>query len=584
MNILCDHRDYYYRKGNSDRRDKHERMIKLILEKVNHDCLDLQNVLNYACRCDLLEVLTLLLEKADHKNLDVKKAMNILCDHRDYYYGGGNSDRRDKHDRTIKLILEKVNHDCLDLQNVLDHACLFELVDVVTLLLEKTDHKKLDVKRATNILCDKGDYYDDEINTHERMIKLILEKVNHDCLDLQNILDYACRFELEDGVTLLLEKTDHKKLDVKKAMNIICDKWDYCYKEANSDRRDKHERMIKLILEKVNHDLLDLQNVLDHVCRYCLLDVVTLLLEKTDHNVVTLLLEKTDHKKLDVKKAMNIQCDHRDYYYGGGNSDRKDKHERTIKLILGKVNHDCLDLQNVLDHACLFELVDVVTLLLEKTDHKKLDVKRATNILCDKGDYYDDEINTHERMIKLILEKVNHDCLDLQNVLDHACLFELVDVVTLLLEKTDHKKLDVKRATNILCDKGDYYDDEINTHERMIKLIFEKVNHDCLDLQNVLDYACRFELEDGVTLLLEKTDHKKLDVKKAMNIICDEWDYCYKEGNSDRRDKHERMIKLILEKVNHDFLDLQNVFYHVCRYCLLDVVTLLLEKKQIIKS
>ncbi|CAC5416377.1 unnamed protein product [Mytilus coruscus] len=255
------------------------------------------------------------------------------------------------------------------------------------------------------------------------MINYILEKVNHDCLDLQNVLDFACDHDFLDVVTLLFEKTDHKKLDVKKAMNILCDKWDY-YNSEN-----KHESMIKHILEKVNHDFLDLQNVLDHACLFELVDVVTLL------------LEKTDHKKLDVKKAMNILCDKWDYY-----NDEENKHERIIKHILEKVNHDFLDLQNVLDHACLFELVDVVTLLLEKTDHKKLDVKKAMNILCDEWDYYNDEENKHERIIKHILEKVNHDCLDLQNVLDHACLFEFVDVVTLLLKKQTIKKLDVKKS------------------------------------------------------------------------------------------------------------------------------------------
>ncbi|CAC5416376.1 unnamed protein product [Mytilus coruscus] len=262
-----------------------------------------------------------------------------------------------------------------------------------------------------NILCDEWDYYNDEENKHERIIKHILEKVNHDCLDLQNVLDHACLFEFVDVVTLLLEKTDHKKLDVKKAMNILFDEWDYYNTEGNSDRRDKHERMIKHILEKVNHDFLDLQNildhrnVLDHACHFEFVDVVTLL------------LEKTDHKKLDVKKAMNILFDKWDYYNTEGNSDRRDKHERMIKHILEKVNHDFLDLQNVFYRVCRYCLLDAVTLFLEKTDHKKLDVKKAMNIIYDHDhDYnYDEEDveensdrrDKHERMIKLILEKVN---------------------------------------------------------------------------------------------------------------------------------------------------------------------------------
>ncbi|CAG2209569.1 unnamed protein product [Mytilus edulis] len=611
------------------RRVKYEPLIKMILEKVNHSLLDLKEVFNQACHYASLDVVILVLENTDHKKIYVKKALDILYIswmYDDNFDELGINERRDKYEPLIKLMIEKENFDSLDLKKVLNQACQYGSFDIVKLVLENTDHERLDVNEAMKKAYDSWMYSDkkciDGRNRYEPVMKLILEKVNHNSLYLQNILIQACKIGSLDVLTLVLEKNDHNKLDVKAAMNILHDElnnfkyyygymnfdfyeehkdrsdrnkkntdhklldvkkatsilydaweWNYYYStiEEIKDMRDQYEKLIKLIIEKVKHDSLDLQILLNLAFCCCSLDAVTLM------------LEKTDHKMLNVQKAIDIIC------YQWENSDIRDKYEQLINLILAKVNDDSLDLHQVLDCACFYHSLDFVTLLLEKTDHKQLHVKEVMNIICNEWDFdkNSDRRDKHERKIKLILEKVNRDSLDLQNVLNHACRWTLLDVVTLLLENTDHKLLDVKKAMNIICQHWDHYyyeEDEENSAreeklEQLIILILDKVNHDSLDLQQVFDCVCRYCSLDVVTLLLEKTDHKMLDVQEALKIKYEQ--YLDKE-NIDERDNtcnNKVLIELIFEKVNHDYLDLKIVLFLACIYGSIDVITLLLEKQ-----
>ncbi|CAG2249505.1 unnamed protein product [Mytilus edulis] len=151
MNILHDELNnfkYYYvdmnfdfHEEHKDRRDRNKSLIKLILDKVNHESLDMTIALNLSCRYGLLDFVTFVLENTDHKLLDFKKATSILYDawERNYSYSTIEEikDMRDQYEKLIKLIIEKVKHDSLDLQILLNLAFCCYSLDVVTLMLEK---------------------------------------------------------------------------------------------------------------------------------------------------------------------------------------------------------------------------------------------------------------------------------------------------------------------------------------------------------------------------------------------------------------------------------------------------------------
>ncbi|CAC5366438.1 unnamed protein product [Mytilus coruscus] len=633
--------DIYDNDDMKDRRDQYEPFIKLILEKVNHALLDLNDVLNQACRYCSLDVVTLVLEKNDHKKLDMKEALYIVYslwkyDNDDEEEDENIDDRRDKYETLFKLILEKVNHDSLVLKEILNQACQYGLLGVVKLVLKNAEHKKLDLMKAINIvynswMLDNDDEEEDE-DIHDRrdkyepLIKLFLEKVNSDSLDLILVFNQACRYGCLDVVTLMLENNDHKTLNIMEAVNII-------YSSIRdddddiSDQRKKYEPLIKLILDKVNHDSLDFKVIMNKACRYCFLGVFTYVLENNDYD------------KLEIMEAVNI------LYSRIWNEDddvddidvQREKYEPLIKLILGKVNHDLLDIKEIMNKACSYGCLDVVTFVLENidlkecdmiesinivsnppclnnmnhdsvvleimckaccygyldvvmfalenTNHKKLDLMKAVNNAYSQF-WDEDDINEirekKEPLIKLILEKADHDLLVLKEIMNEACCYGYLDVVTFLLENTDHKKLDLMKAVNNAYSQF-WDEDDINEIRKkkvhLIKLILEKADHDLLVLKEIMNEACRCGYLDVVTFLLENTDHKKLDLMKVVNNAYRSfWGEDDDEDDSnERREKKEPLIKLILEKADHDLLVLKEIMNEACCYGYLDVVTFLLE-------
>lgn len=157
-----------------DQRKKCELLIKLILEKVNNN--------NKACVHVWLDFVTFLLENTDLKKLDTMKAVDII-----YSPIGGQEycnydDQRTKYEHFCKLILDKMYHDLLDFKKIMNDAFRYRCLEVVTFVLENTDHKKLYIMEAVNEV-DRTNY--------EPLIKLFLEKVDHDLLDLKHVFNEA---------------------------------------------------------------------------------------------------------------------------------------------------------------------------------------------------------------------------------------------------------------------------------------------------------------------------------------------------------------------------------------------------------
>ncbi|VDI57813.1 Hypothetical predicted protein [Mytilus galloprovincialis] len=546
------------------KRNKYTHLVKLILKQVNHDSLDLKKVFNQACQYGCLDVVTLVLENNNHIKLDIMEAVNIayssIRDKFDDFI-----DRGEKYELLIKIILKKVNHDSLDLKEIMNKACRYGCLDIVTFVLQNIDLKKSDIMEAVSIVCDSP----------------YLNNVNRDSIVLKIMYKASCSGYLE-VVTFVLENTDHKKIDIMEAVNIIyssiIDDSDYMM-----DQIEKYEPLIRQILEKVNHDLLDLKTVFKHAfCKRCL-------------EVVRNLLENTDHGKLDVKGAMNIVMTTSFDPRRSLISKMGKMKEPVIKLIFEKVNHDSLALKDIMTNACCNGLLDVVTCLLENTDHKKLDIMEAVNgvyrSVCDDHDYYDVIKylrDTYDPLIRHILEKVNHDLLDLKTIFVLACRIGCLEVVAYLLENINHDQLDAKEAVNgvycSVCNDDEYYDiiDNLRkTYDPLIRHILEKVNHDLLDLKTIFHLACRIGCLEVVAYLLENINHDQLDVKEAVNdlfrsSVCN-FDDDYDGVMNNLREKYQPLIRHILEKVNHDLFDLKTIFHLACRIGCLAIVAYLLE-------
>ncbi|CAG2191667.1 unnamed protein product [Mytilus edulis] len=238
----------------NEQRKEQEPMIKLILEKVDHDFLVLKQIMDVASRYGYLDVVTFLLENTDNEKLDIMKAV------RNAYSSFGDDDdineQIDKRESMIKLILEKADPDFLVLKEIMDDACRYDYLDVVTSIRDRDDGE---------------DDINEKREKKEPLIKLIIKKVDHDLLDLKEVMDKACCYGYLDVVTFLLENAKHEKLHIMKAVNneYIPFRDDDIY-----EQREKKESLIKLILEKADLDFLVLKEIFYQTFYYGYLDVV----------------------------------------------------------------------------------------------------------------------------------------------------------------------------------------------------------------------------------------------------------------------------------------------------------------------
>ncbi|CAG2242509.1 unnamed protein product [Mytilus edulis] len=179
MNIVYNSWKFVKEDTEKDESKRYERLMKLILSKVNHDFLNLNEVLNQACRSCSLNIVRLILENTDHQNLKVKGAMNIafnsLVDNEKVYIEKKHSyidtkDRTEKYESLIKIILEKVNFDSLDLTLVFNQACRYGCLDIVKYVLENSDHKSLYIMEAVSIIYSSIKDDDDGISDQRKKV------------------------------------------------------------------------------------------------------------------------------------------------------------------------------------------------------------------------------------------------------------------------------------------------------------------------------------------------------------------------------------------------------------------------------
>ncbi|CAG2249504.1 MTRR [Mytilus edulis] len=161
-------------------------------------------------------------------------------------------------------------------------------------------------------------------------------------------------------------------------------------------------------------------------------------------------------------------------------------------------------------------LLDTVTLLLENTDHKQLDVNGAINAATL---YKFRNRNNCKHLIMLFLENVNHSLINFKEVLNKACTDHSLDTITWLLSNYDHALFDLNYAMRKACESEE---------SRIIKYLVENCDNTLLDITGAM-------------------------TRVLYNNICN-------DGN-------EEIIKYLFRKVNKELIDdkiLQNVPYKLC--------------------
>ncbi|CAG2209574.1 unnamed protein product [Mytilus edulis] len=392
-----------------------------------------------------------------------------------FWYRGDIDEQRKKKEPVIKLILEKVDHDSLDLKEIMNKACLYDHLDVVTFLLENTEHEKLyimeAVNNAYNLFWYRGDI-DEQREKKEPLIKLIIEKVDHDLLDLKEIMNKACRYGYLDVVTFLLENTDHEKLHIMGAVN-----------NAGNLSIDRcNEKIIETLLQKVKTDLFDMEILMNVTCRNGWL------------NIVRWLVENIDHSMFDVDTAFNLFIPH--------------DGEETLdifKLLLQIISPNLFNIGTVIEQASRLNHTEKVLWLLQNKDSSLFEMKYVMNEACRNSNlqimkYVMDNMDRNcvdARSSKMAFDNIPHDMLDLESAMNNACRYDNVVVVQWFWNNLDRQLFDVKTAWNNAC---------YNCNEALLSYLLDSMDVKMLDTFVALSRACR-NIKEGdkiMSLLFEQ--------------------------------------------------------------------------------
>ncbi|CAG2191668.1 BCOR [Mytilus edulis] len=480
----------------------------------------------------------------------------------------------------------------------MQNACKNTQLKILKILLSVVDHQKLNLIDTVKSVC---------VIEKIQLLKFFLNKVDHRLYDVNYVMKESCKFGWINIVTWLLDNVEYSSLNVQSATNVV----------LYRDFEGPDKTLLKLLLNYPIHDKVDAAKIIQECCWWDMLDLVKWIWAKVDHkrldiNAAMITACSRNHFEIVNWMLLNVNNNLFDIPYALStaiNADKDDLNISLIQLLLGKTDHNLIDMAALLQLGCEQCWYDVVEWVFGNANPSVLDIEKAMNKVYIQWkyngnieDFYKDKTIDYRRrntepLVKLILEKGNHNPIDLRKVLKQGCRYGSLDVVTLVLKNSDHYRLNIQETVHILfieCDRVfQEHSNEINDDNR--KKETKNTDHALLDLAEAMDTVFSswfFDNEqkvfndtwkiylDVTTLEVKRTDHTMLSIAKAMQII-NSWinkdTYNDKQEINNGRVKYELLIKLILAKTNIYPVDLKEEFNQACRCGSVDVVKLVLE-------
>ncbi|XP_076100762.1 uncharacterized protein LOC143069843 [Mytilus galloprovincialis] len=561
--------------------------MKWMLNNIDRSTFEMNHLINRACEFKRLDVVQLICASVNHDQLDFTSAFLVAL----------NNVRNDPDELVSKWLIKNIGHQLFDMKKITSQVLVVGCVDDLNFLLQNVDNNILDMELVFTQVCKKNRHIVESflkwmvtnvqkkmLNTHEMLIlaciaqeiavvKYLINNVDHNLLDLTSVLMSAVssywRGSNIDLIKWLFLHVDLKHIDMLDIINkafqevryeeiktlITCSKDNFVninHILKNACENTQME-LIKVVLSVVDHLRLNIRDAVRSVCVLPKMDLLEFFLHNVDQSlynanyvieiscrfgwvhILKWLLDNVEYSSSVIHEAITIVL------HGQFRESNK-----TLVLMLKKIDTNQVDIKAVMNTACSRSHFDVVQWLLSNVD----------NYLFDMPTAFDKAIHAYRpdltvSLIQLLIDNIDYKLIDMASMLkieNKDCLFDIVECV---LRGVDHKVYDVQKAFNtiyagLMSDEISNDDDNDNNNKKekyltLIKLILDKVNHESLDLKNVLNQACRDCSSDVVKLLLENTDHKMLDVKKAMNIVYNLW-----VGN--KREKGERVKGQDIEK------------------------------------
>ncbi|CAG2249511.1 unnamed protein product [Mytilus edulis] len=377
-------------------------------------------------------------------------------------------------------------------------------------------------------------------------MRWMLNNIDQRIFDMNQLMKRACEFKRLDIVQFLCETINHNQLDFTAAFVAA----------INNVWNDTDESVSKWLINNIDLQLFDMKQITSEV-----LEV------------------GSDHDKLNMREAVRSVC-------------FVDKID-LLECFLHNVDHSLYDVHHVLKESCRYGWIHIVKWLLDNIEHTSLDINTAMHTVLHR-----DFVGPDNTLVRLLLQYPINDTVDVDEIIQECCWWGLVDLVQLICDKNDPNQLDMKEAMNTACSRNHFdlvewmlaniennlfdlptaFDKAIHAdcddlNASLITILINRIDNELINMASLLKIKDKDCLYDIVECVLGSVDHNKFDFQEAFNTV---YDTIYGDDDSDINSKKEKylpLIKLILEKVNPESLELTDALNQACRDCSSDVVT-----------
>ncbi|VDI47785.1 Hypothetical predicted protein [Mytilus galloprovincialis] len=599
-----------------------------ILKNVNHRWLNINNVVKQCCELGGYDIVEWVLKNCDHTLLDYEGLLKIaigrneeLVEHFHSYTA--------EYCRGCGIILELlISHKpgiiCCNINKLLDVAIKFRMDGVLKLLFKHDINKSLHIDKIIEHIFklkddeeqyDMRDYYmysDDEYC--QKIIQLIV-KYYSNYVNVNELIEKACQFGIDDIVELFLEKLDNISyyLDITllNLRNQQLNDDDIC-----SDTG--YGKIIMLLLPRMNYKFIDFNSVMNDICHIGHSSAVLWLIENKpaypfnmknvmnkacfngDLQLVECLYKKYNKKNFDYKTSMIKAC---------RNRNRQWETLDVCKWLWGNIDRDLFNMKVALNNASRCDNYDVVEWILTEVDKGLLDIEAAVLCASEHGEDHTvklllDKSSTNMidlehaitlacknekngfKITKLLYERADKSTVDLNVVFSVACKNYRSDIVQWMIETCDqniiatetdgHKKfissfdnhlLDISLAINCIVDidpPKHKIENVEATKNNLLCIILKKFHLKTIDLNKLLTESCKKNWLEIFICLLGKVDHSFLNIREAISIAC----------------QHGALniVKWSLQNIDVKLFDIESVMVESCAYGWLECLVLIQKK------
>ncbi|CAC5425343.1 unnamed protein product [Mytilus coruscus] len=404
------------------------------------------------------------------------------------------------HFALVNWLLKNRSFCSFDRQTILNTACANTMIKTIEIL--STSFSTLDMNQAMTHLC----FPDPEISFTSYYdipdcLNLLMETSNDDSIDMNMIVGKVCKDNYvshevmestEDCIYSLVVSILEKGCISEENIKIIMNKYLDC----------GHFALVNWLLKNRSFCSFDRQTILNTACANAMIETIEIL--------------STSFSTLDMNQAMTHLCFPDPEISFTSNYDIPD----CLNLLMEKSNDDSIDMNMIVGKVCKdnyvsHEVMTWILLNLPPNPDDEFPIKELLRTCCENlkihhVKYLFNKVDFEQCHIKAAFSEI---CL--QNSSDFKWIFEDSSLcIDFLFQKLQDKLSAVSEIQDKLLDKKNF---------DLILYFLNKGFCKTIDMNNLMNEACRYGDHKLVQWILENVEQRKLDIRSAFLEVRSIW-------------------------------------------------------------